>query len=48
MAATNALDHGADFGKVQVWLSHANSATTKGYDKRNDRPEESPTFKVED
>jgi len=47
MAAKNALDHGADFGKVQVWLGNANQATTKVYDKRKDRPEESPTFKVE-
>jgi len=45
-AATNALEHGADFGRVQGWLGHANPATTKLYDKRKDRPEESPTFKV--
>ena len=46
-AATNALENGADFGKVQTWLGHANPMTTKLYDKRKDRPEESPTFKVE-
>jgi site-specific recombinase XerD len=45
-AATNALEHGADFAKVQHWLGHANPATTELYDKRKDRPEESPTFRV--
>lgn len=46
-AATNALEHGADIAKVQEWLGHANIATTRLYDKRNTRPEDSPTFKVE-
>ena len=46
-AATNALDHGADIARVQEWLGHANIATTRLYDKRQSRPEESPTFKVE-
>ena len=46
-AATNALDHGADIARVQEWLGHANIATTRLYDKRGSRPEESPTFKVE-
>lgn len=45
-AATNALENGADFGRVQDWLGHANPATMKLYDKRKDRPEESPTFRV--
>jgi site-specific recombinase XerD len=45
-AATNALDHEADIAKVQEWLGHANIATTKLYDRRKTRPEESPTFKV--
>ena len=45
-AATNALDHEADIAKVQEWLGHANIATTRIYDHRNTRPEESPTFKV--
>ena len=45
-AATNALEHGADFAKVQHWLGHANPATTELYDKWKDRPEESPTFRV--
>ncbi|RJP28478.1 MAG: hypothetical protein C4527_11915 [Candidatus Omnitrophota bacterium] len=46
-AATNALEHGADIAKVQEWLGRANIATTRLYDKRNMRPEDSPTFKVE-
>jgi len=46
-AATNALAHNADIAKVQEWLGHANIATTRLYDRRPSRPEESPTFKVE-
>jgi integrase/recombinase XerD len=45
-AATNALDHEADIAKVQEWLGHANIATTRIYDRRKTRPEDSPTFKV--
>jgi integrase/recombinase XerD len=45
-AATNALDHQADIAKVQEWLGHANIATTRIYDHRRTRPEESPAFKV--
>ena len=45
-AATNALDHEADIAKVQEWLGHANIATTRIYDHRRTRPEDSPTFKV--
>ena len=45
-AATNALDHEADIEKVQEWLGHANIATTRIYDHRRSRPEDSPTFKV--
>ena len=46
-AATNALDHGADIAKVQEWLGHSNISTTRLYDRRKMRPEDSPTFKVE-
>jgi integrase len=46
-AATNALDHGSDIAKVQEWLGHSNISTTRLYDKRKTRPEDSPTFKVE-
>ena len=45
-AATNALMHQADIAKVQEWLGHANISTTRLYDRRNMRPEDSPTFKV--
>ena len=45
-AATNALEHEADIAKVQEWLGHANIATTRIYDRRQMRPEDSPTFKV--
>lgn len=45
-AATNALDHQADIAKVQEWLGHANIVTTRIYDRRKTRPEDSPTFKV--
>ena len=45
-AATNALDRGADLGKVQEWLGHANVSTTRLYDRRQSRPEDSPTFRV--
>jgi integrase/recombinase XerD len=45
-AATNALSHEADIAKVQEWLGHANVSTTRLYDRRKTRPEESPTFRV--
>lgn len=45
-AATNALEPDADIAKVQVWLGHANISTTRLYDRRGQRPEDSPTYKV--
>jgi len=46
-AATTALEKGADIARVQDWLGHASVSTTRLYDKRQSRPEESPTFMVE-
>ncbi len=45
-AATNALQHEADIGRVQDWLGHACVSTTRLYDRRAVRPEDSPTFRV--
>ena len=45
-AATNALEHQADIAYVQMWLGHANISTTRLYDRRRSRPEDSPTFKI--
>ena len=45
-AATNALENEADIAFVQEWLGHANIATTRLYDRRRSRPEDSPTYKV--
>jgi integrase/recombinase XerD len=46
-AATNALEHNADIAKVQEWLGHAYVSTTRLCDKRENRSEDSPTFRVE-
>ena len=45
-AATNALLHDADIAKVQELLGHANISTTKLYDRRDSRPEDSAVFRV--
>lgn len=45
-AATSALEHNADIAKVQEWLGHANISTTRVYDRRGSKPEDSPTFRV--
>ncbi len=45
-AATNALNNREDIRKVQLWLGHANVSTTAMYDKRENRPEDSPTYRV--
>ena len=45
MVGTNALAPNADIANVQEWLGHANIATTRLYDRRQSRPEESPTLR---
>lgn len=45
-SATNALSNGSDIAEVQEWLGHSSIATTRLYDRRKMRPEDSPTFKV--
>ena len=45
-AATNALDQDSDIARVQEWLGHTNISTTRLYDRRRSKPEDSPTFKV--
>lgn len=45
-AGTNALEHGADLAAVSEWLGHASITTTRLYDKRVVRVENSPTFRV--
>ena len=45
-AGTNALEHGADLAAVSEWFGHASITTTRLYDKRVVRVENSPTFRV--
>jgi integrase/recombinase XerD len=45
-AATNAFSHDSDIAKVQEWLGHANLPTTRLYDRRKSKLEDTPTFRV--
>lgn len=45
-AITNSLEHGADLAKAQEWAGHSDISTTRLYDRRQSRPEDSPTFRV--
>ncbi|ALE01127.1 hypothetical protein PSYRMG_26005 (plasmid) [Pseudomonas syringae UMAF0158] len=42
----NALEHEADIAKVQAWLGHADISATKIFERRQNRPEDFPTYKV--
>ena len=46
MAATDALSNEADIAKGQESLGRANVSTTRLYDRRRSKPEDSPTFHV--
>jgi len=46
-AATSALQNNTDIGRVQQWLGHASISTTKMYDRRNQQPQDSPTYRVQ-
>lgn len=37
----------ADLAETQKWLGHANISTTRLYDRRSSRPEDSPTYRVD-
>jgi integrase/recombinase XerD len=42
----NVIEVSADIAKVQEWLGYANVSTTRLYDRRKVRAEDSPTFRV--
>jgi len=44
-AATNALENKPGIALVQKWLEHANISTTKLYDRKSSRPDDSPTLR---
>jgi site-specific recombinase XerD len=43
---TRVLENNADIAKIQEWLGHANVSTTRLYDSRKTRLEESPYIRV--
>jgi len=43
-AITQALEAGSELSRVQAWVGHVSPTTTKLYDKRHLKPEQSPTF----
>jgi len=42
----NALSHGSDIAEVQEWLGQSSISTTRLYDNRKLRPEDSPTLEL--
>lgn len=45
-AITNALSHGSEMAEVQEWAGHSQITTTRRYDRRHLKPENSPSYKV--
>jgi len=44
--ATKALSNEADIAELQKWLDHAKVSTTRFYDRRKSKPEDSSIFHV--
>lgn len=45
-AITNALEHDVDIAKVQEMVGHSDISTTRTYDRRKFKPEDSPSYKI--
>lgn len=45
-AITQALEEESELSRVQAWAGHSSAATTKFYDRRHLKPDDSPSFKT--